>query len=206
MNNNENYNIRSRSTPHTIENVKMVKISDLTIPPPSNVTINNNNVIKLDIREFSNITHREYPFINYIFLFRVEDIGNRKKLTPLNDTYHFTKYLTVLQSITFQFYYQNLVLEFPRSKFTTAFNFAVNPVQITTSSAHGLVNGDEISIYEFAGSDSRFDLSINSLHSVTVLDPTTFTIPFDLTTITGNSPDIFVIKNKIEFLLDILCL
>jgi len=59
---------------------------------------------------------------------------------------------------------------------TISTNSLANPTVVTTSTAHGLSSTDEVTI---TGSNST--PSINGTHRVTVLSPTTFSIPVNVT-------------------------
>lgn len=67
------------------------------------------------------------------------------------------------------------------TSFITAIS-STNPAVITTSVAHGLVNGNTIVI-----SSSNSPTSIDGVWTVTVLSPTTFSIPIDLSAMSAGS-------------------
>lgn len=206
INNNETNSFNVKSTPYDIKNLKSVVISDVFLPPPTNTTlVATSDIIKIEFMELGNLTHREYPNINYMFQFKIEEYGDRFRLIPLNNNYRFTNYISILQSVSFRFHYQNLVLDFPSVSGNATLTFG-NPTTFTTNTAHGLASGDKISIYQFEGSPSIINDMMNSLHIVTVVDPLTFTIPIDSTGITGLHGDMviyYAMKNKTEFNLEL---
>jgi hypothetical protein len=196
----EQYNFNIKSVPDYFKDIKSIKTSDIFIPTPLNTSINTDDLIKMDIKELSNLSMREFPKTNFMFLFRSEIFGNRFRLTPLNDTYQFTNYISNLHTLTFRFYYQNLKLTFPSSCIIGTIDFSSNPMRITSIS-HSLSSGDKISIYRFQGDPRNLDCDINSMHTVTVLTVDVFTIPIDPTNIVGlhgTSVSYYVLKNKIE--------
>lgn len=68
-------------------------------------------------------------------------------------------------------------INFPTVNATIASNTSANPTIITTTLAHDLESGNIVTI---SGSDAVPD--INGSHTITVLSPTTFSIPIDTTT------------------------
>ena len=209
VNNKEQYSFDSKSTPYIIQNIKSVKVSNVFIPTPTNATLIEQDLIKMEISEFNNLAHREYPNRNFMFLFRVvSSVGDRFRLEALNDIYQFETYITVLNSLSFTFWYQNLKLTLPQVCFNGVADFGTDPLEITFNS-HSLNTGDKISIYRWEGNPSTLNSSINSMHVVTVIDPNVFSIPISPGSVTGlygNNIKYYVLKNKTDMLLDITCL
>lgn len=184
---------RVKSIPNDLKNVKTIETSDIFISPPTNINLNTDDIIKMEIIEVANITHREFPNTNYIFQYKVETYGNRFKLVPMRSKFIFTKYVSILPTLTFRFHYQNLILEFPDVSST-----AILTSGATTNfndNSHGLVTGDKIAIYEYSGT---YESIMVSLHEVTVVDPDNFTIAVNTSGPLDNVT-YYILKNKIEF-------
>jgi hypothetical protein len=105
--------------------------------------------------------------------------------------------LGTLQKITIKLYARWGVLHsFGTSKINVASFSNASPTLITTSINHGLVNGDVIFVRDFTNASTRTiqGLITNNQYVVTVISPTTFTIPLDLSgeavsqQITGTQP------------------
>jgi hypothetical protein len=95
---------------------------------------------------------------------------------------------------------QNLPLVFPSSSANATLAY-LKPLTFT-SAAHGLLTGDKIAIYQFEGS-----ININSVFSVTVINPNTFTIPVNALGETGPSIlKYYILKNKLECNFTVYCI
>lgn len=177
-----------------VKNVKQVKTSEVFLPQPQNILIDQNDIVRLKINELSNFSHKEYPNIEYVFAYKVASVGQRLMLTPIINIQRFRRPLPQLASLSMSFWLQNLKLEFNpiRKVGTVTFGFPV----IITSVAHGLNTGDKITINDYSNP------FFNSTFLVTVIDANNFSI--NRAIITGSlQVTFYVLKNKIEFNLEL---
>jgi hypothetical protein len=194
LNNRDQYSLEAKSLPFRIANIKAIESSPFYIPSPTNIGLAG-EILKVNIREFQDSACREYPNYNYMFEYQVEAMGARYKLTPLKSKYKLADAFAELTSISLTFWLQNLMLTFPPTQQVATLTYA-NPMIFTGT--HGLLTGDKISIYKFDGTLPNYG-GINSTFSITVLTPTTFSIPVNALTGTGPAAlRYYILKNKIE--------
>lgn len=202
LTNNENPEFHMKSTSLNIKNIKGFTVKEIFAPEPTNLTLNTDDIIKLDVMEFSSFTHRE-PNVNYMFPLKVEAYGSRFRFIPIDDFYYINDWISVIQTLTFRFLYQTKELEFPTVGVNATITGFANPTNIN-SPGHDLNTGDKIVIYNYTGDKSD---EINTLHEIIKSGTNNFTIPVDLDGFTG-SPYItyYEISKKIEFLIEFLCI
>lgn len=199
ISNKEQYVFNSKSIPSNLVNVKSFKISEIFIPMPSNILLTTDDIIKLNFDETALLSHREYPNVNYMFQCKVEVFGSRLKLIPLNDYFQLSSYLSILYSLTASFWLQHKILEFNVAPLVANLTSGVTTNFNTVG--HGLNTGDKIAMYDF------FIIEFSSVFVVTVTGPNDFNIDIDSTAmVLPASAKYYVLKNKIEFNLDITCL
>jgi hypothetical protein len=208
---NETITTTYKSVSHDIENIKYLRMSTILAPNSLNVSMIG-QIVKMNIREFSNLSDRDYPNIEHAYEFNVSFYGSRLSLTPLTPTFFFPKYVSLLDHFTFSFYVQNAQLEFQSPSTSAVLTFGASPSLMTTTIPHGLVTGDLVSFYDQGAfplvPPTSTQLSqLNTTFQVLVVDATEFTIPVNLTALTGSTPIVYyTLKNIIEFSCEFICL
>jgi hypothetical protein len=136
--------------------------------------------VEIFVKEFNRQCVHNVAGDRHHFTFSTLADNHYIHLTPTMGKFVFSG-PTRADTITFQFLHRGYNLEFASDKYLGATVGFVNPASFTTTTPHGLTTNSCVVFPTFSGSVSMDSAMQNKFgHIVTIVNPTTFTIPLSL--------------------------
>ncbi len=194
----------SINTTGEIRDIVSIKVMPIKIPYSSSADNALGRVTML-IREFQSQSYIGHENRRFHFVFEATVNGDFIILDPYKfneGVYRFNNPITQLDTLTISFGSPLQKIIFDTDRLTSTISYA-NPAVITTTSNHNLVSGNTVLVETFSTQNTTGDSSViaavNSAagNPVTVLSPTTFSIPVDLTTVRNTIVGTIAVTNGV---------
>lgn len=185
-----------------VKNVTAIKVYPIKIPYMDVLVNNSYNRVTMLINEFSGQAFIGQEGRKFHFIFESEVDENMIKLTPLphpTGIFEFAKPISSIDTLTLTFGMPLESVTFDPDRGAATVQYT-NPAQFTMTNnmPHNLQTGDQVYISGFTSNNTVVDYTainvVNAIngYNVYVVDPFTFQIQVDLTTITAPIANIVV--------------